>query len=53
MMTTAKPEQTRLVAYVPTDLHGWVKRQASAENRTVSNFIETLLRRMKAQEANH
>jgi hypothetical protein len=33
----------RLVAYVPTELHQWVKSKATKENRTVSNLVETVL----------
>lgn len=41
--STAQDERTRLVAYIPPSLHRWVKAKASAENRTISNFVETLL----------
>ena len=33
----------RLVAYVPPELHQWVKSKATKENRTVSNLVETVL----------
>ena len=48
-MTTAT-ETVRLVAYIPPDLHRWVKARASAQNRTLSNFVETLLTELQRSE---
>ena len=31
------------------DLYDWAKAAAAAENRTVTNFIETVLREVRAQ----
>lgn len=42
-----EPKVTRLVAYVPVDLHQWVKERAGEENRTVSNLVETVLSDLK------
>lgn len=38
---------SRLVAYVPLELHRWVKAKAGEENRTVSNLVETVLSELK------
>jgi hypothetical protein len=43
-VTTDRTETVRLVAYIPAELHRQVKAAASAENRTISNYLETLLR---------
>ncbi len=43
-MTTAN-DTKRLTAYVPTDLYWRMKEQSKAENRTMSNYIETMIRR--------
>jgi hypothetical protein len=50
-MTSPIPSATkRLTAYVPTDLYWWLKEQSKSENRTVSNYIETMIRTLKSQE---
>ncbi len=49
-MTTAN-DTKRLTAYVPTDLYWRMKEQSKAENRTMSNYIETMIRRtLEGQE---
>ena len=40
-------KSARLVAYIPSDLHLWVKEKAGEQNRTVSNLVETVLSELK------
>lgn len=42
-------KDSRLVAYVSADLHEWVKDQASYQNRTVSNLVETVLTEVRRE----
>lgn len=53
MMMTANTDTKRLTAYIPADLHRWLKVRSRQENRTVSNFVETLIRSLKSQETAH
>ncbi|MFO0906799.1 MAG: hypothetical protein U0835_00270 [Isosphaeraceae bacterium] len=33
--------------YLPSDVSGWIEQQAKAENRSASNFLTTLIRRVR------
>ena len=33
--------------YLPSDVSAWIEQQAKAENRSESNFLTTLIRRIR------
>lgn len=44
------PDTKRLVAYISDDLHEWLKDRSKQENRSLSNFVETLVRERRDEE---
>lgn len=38
--------------YLPSDVSGWIEQQAKAENRSASNFLTTLIRRVRDSAGN-
>jgi hypothetical protein len=50
MTTSTASAIKRLTAYVPVELYEWLKEHSKSENRTVSNYIETMIRSLKDQE---
>jgi hypothetical protein len=47
MSAKTTPERVTKAASLNTDLAQWAEEQARAENRSFSNYIETLLQRAK------
>jgi hypothetical protein len=47
MSAKTTPERVTKAASLNTDLAQWAEEQAKAENRSFSNYIETLLQRAK------
>ena len=46
-MSTKSTERVTKAASLSSDLARWAEKQAKAENRSFSNYIETLLQRAK------
>jgi hypothetical protein len=38
--------------YLPRDVTDWIKDQAEKENRSASNYLATLIRRLMKEKAN-
>ncbi len=52
MTTSTASAIKRLTSYLPVELYEWVKERSKSENRTVSNYIETMIRNLKDKERN-
>jgi hypothetical protein len=52
--TTRHSERRPLTLYLTEDLDRWVRQQAEAEERTISNFCKRILRRYRQEmESGH
>jgi hypothetical protein len=38
--------------YLPSDVSAWIEQQAKAENRSASNFLTTLIRKIRDSGGN-
>jgi predicted HicB family RNase H-like nuclease len=56
-MTKSMPQladaTSRMVVYIPKDLHAWVKDEASKQQRSMSNFVQAVLLSLHAQRQEH
>lgn len=45
-----KQQRTTKTVSIDSDLADWAERQAASENRPFSNFVETVLKKVKSEE---